>query len=73
MKFIKKMLTKRKLKKAIKNTEVPVWFVCYKSKGKEYTLQTIAHNQTGAITKASRSICKKLDSIDWHIVSISCL
>lgn len=73
MKFLKKLLVRRKIKKALATAELPVWFVCYRSKGNEYTMQTIAHNEQGAIAKASRAICNKLDSIDWQIVSVSCL
>lgn len=77
MGWLKKLKKKKMMKKAIEETNCPIWFVTYciesDKETEEGTLQIPANKEGTAMTKATMVLNEKAHGKPWTITSISCI
>ena len=73
MKFLENMRKRRKLSKALKNIEEPLWWVTYKINNEEKSVVNVfAPNYKEAINRASDILLYKCDS-SFKITDAACI
>ena len=73
MKFLENMRKRRKLFKALKNSEEPLWWVTYAmNDGEQSVVNVFAPNYKEAINRASDILLYKCDS-SFKIIGAACI